>query len=339
MPVGIAWNVGFSGIGQTLGDPPLYGSLGLDADAGPDSVTVRWGSALFGQPGTATYAPQPDGSFNLPGPGESHTYADGSYVLKAIGHFGATDQVVKLTAWFDVNDSLGQNHAGTGHADLLSGGSGADTLQGGSGNDWVFGGLGADLLQGGSGNDFLGGGGDDSADTLSGDAGSDLLAGDGGDDLLLGGSGTDFIYGGDGNDTLDGGTEGDYLDGESGNDLLTGGTGSDTLHGGAGADTLDGGRDGESDLFSYASPAEGGDVIRHFEAGVDKIQLDFIVGGTIDASHFVAKPSEMTDGGAYILYAKGVLSVDLDGTGAAAAQVIATLEGKPALTFDDFLFG
>jgi Ca2+-binding RTX toxin-like protein len=81
-------------------------------------------------------------------------------------------------------------------------------------------------------------------------------------DKVYGEKGHDWIYTGGGHDLLDGGRGDDHLFGEAGDDILSGGKGNDVLEGGAGAD-----------IFRYRSPGDGYDVIKDFEVGVDKVDL------------------------------------------------------------------
>lgn len=220
--------------------------------------------------------------------------------------------------------------------DLLNGAVGNDTLNGGNGNDSLVGLDGDDLIWGDNG--AFGGGGDFGNDTLNGGNGNDTMDGEGGTDSLLGGAGFDSLSGGDGDDSINGGADDDWLFGNAGADRLTGGTGSDTMTGGAGRDVLISQADGVQDIFVYDDLGEGGDRITGFEHGIDAIALYFFPG--VDADHFVGSAGAMTDGDAYLLYdqATGRLSVDLDGTGAGAATLIATLSDTPTLAISDFLF-
>jgi len=106
--------------------------------------------------------------------------------------------------------------------------------------------------------DFMGGAvlfsdqvGTDGPDRLIGGSGGDDLIGNGGDDILVGNDGGDDLFGGDGNDILVGGNGGDDLRGDEGRDILIGGSGSDT----------------------FILEAQGFDIIRDFQDGVDELQL------------------------------------------------------------------
>lgn len=192
---------------------------------------------------------------------------------------------------------------GGGGADTLSGGDGNDQIAGGNGDDVIDGGHRADTLRGDLGDDMITGGfGDDilrggrGEDTLEGDAGDDCIHGGRGDDKLFGERGDDYMDGGSGADYLFGGSGDDLLEGMSGRDSLEGGMGEDEIFGGAGADSLHGGADDDflmggtgsdtlvggngDDVFSFdtfgddAEVAEEQDIIRDFELGADKIDLN-----------------------------------------------------------------
>jgi Ca2+-binding RTX toxin-like protein len=98
-----------------------------------------------------------------------------------------------------------------------------------------------------------------------------------------GSSSSDVLVGNALNNEILGLTGDDYLDGSAGNDTIVGGVGNDSLSGGGGNDSLTG--DGGRDVFSYATSANGIDVITDFNFD-DSIQIDgaalsgTIVGGT-----------------------------------------------------------
>ncbi len=112
-----------------------------------------------------------------------------------------------------------------------------------------------------------------SATTRFGEAGVDWLFGGDGNDLLVGGGDTDVLFGNDGDDRLQGGEVGDSLDGGAGNDILDGGEGVDVLYGDTGAD-----------IFFVFNQAQGGDVIRDFFTGEDRLYVDPL-GMGLDASY------------------------------------------------------
>lgn len=270
------------------------------------------------------------------------------------------------------DDTLAGGHG----RDRLSGGEGADVLRGGGGNDMLDGGAGPDRLRGGSGDDtylvddagdrvaeaagegidtvlstishrlptwvenlvLTGGGsltgtGNGQDNRMQASAGGDSLRGLGGGDLLLGGAGKDLLEGGAGDDSLLGGEEADLLRGGPGADLLLGGLGSDTLVGGAGGDA-----------FRFLDAAEGGDRIRGFRAGEDR--LEFSAGGfggglsegmDLTVGHRFVHGGAATEAFGQFLFEPrgGALFWDGDGTGAEAPVLVAILEGRTELTGAD----
>lgn len=259
-----------------------------------------------------------------------------------------------------IGSNLAQSINGRSGNDVIASLGGDDIVFGGAGNDYVLAGLGNDRVDGGEGNDIL-----------FGEAGNDILIGGHGDDAMFGGAGIDTLTGGEGNDwlfgngdadRLTGGFGDDIMDGGTGNDIISSDAGNDELIGGAGADRLSGGVDNDimyggagadvmtggvgDDVFYYSSRFEGGDVITDFSSG-DRFDF-FGLGFGVDAGTnledgvtFVANtaPSSLTNL-ATVLYDtdSGRVLFDMDGTGALAAQHIATLSGNPQVNADDFIF-
>jgi len=110
--------------------------------------------------------------------------------------------------------------------------------------------------------------------------------------------------------------------GLGGDDVITGGAGADTIFGGTGDDVLTGGAG--ADIFDYGHIDAGNDTITDFVtgAGGDMLDLsDLLIGYEVgdDISNWV---SAMDDGSGGTL-----LTIDHDGTGAAAASVTIRLQG------------
>ena len=244
---------------------------------------------------------------------------------------------------------------GLGGDDQISGGAGMDNLSGGEGNDRLDGGAGADIMIGGSGNDSYtvdnwadavieidGSGDTGGTDTVTASVsftlgqfietltltGSSAIDGTGNDlaNRISGNAGANLFLGGAGNDTISGG---------AGNDTLSGGLGADVLSGGAGRDT-----------FRFdAAPASGIDRIADFNVADDTITLDRTiftqvsadVSGALMASQFVVGTAAVS-ADQRVIYnaAKGILLYDADGNGAGAAEQVATLGAKLAMTAADF---
>lgn len=264
----------------------------------------------------------------------------------------------------DLADKL----TGSGIDDMIFGKDGSDTLTGNNGDDLLDGGAGGDKLLGGAGNDTAGYGsaktgvtanlndsslnlGDAKDDVysqienLSGSTYDDVLSGNRGVNTIYGLEGNDRIYGLDGVDTLDGGAGNDFLYGGDKNDLLFGGDGNDWLQGDEGRDILTGGAG--ADAFVFTSVSDRIDTIKDFssEEG-DKLvftSANFAsIKATFSADNFVVKAGDatMTSAEPHLLYndSTGALVYDADGSGKGAGFVIAMLENKAALHFNDFMF-
>ena len=207
---------------------------------------------------------------------------------------------------------------GTANNDNFGYWQGALTFHAGEGNDNISGNAQDDALHGEAGND-----------TLSGNKGNDSLFGGEGNDSLSGGDGNDVLFGEDGNDSLNGGGGNDYLYGGEGEDYLYAGMGDDLLSGGKGADRLYGG--GGADVFVFDT-LDAPDRIEDFDAREDKIALDdaffSALGMQVQASAFAFADEAQTPDQHLLFNAKtGVLLYDADGSGAAAAQHVATVRG------------
>ena len=270
-----------------------------------------------------------------------------------------------------VDDVVNERLLGSAGDDYLPGAGGNDVLKGGAGNDSLYGEGGNDLLDGGSGIDHMeGGAGNDTfivdnaldhthehpgegIDTVR--ASVSFLLDDDVENLIL--TGTSAISG-HGNElanritgngaanVLAGGAGADHLFGRGGNDTLNGGAGHDVLIGGAGRDTF---------MFD-AVPASSRDADQVADFSVaDHDRLRFskgVFGGfgqtgtlTADAFYSAAGASAGHDSTDRLVYdpASGKLFYDADGSGAAAAVLVAilgsTADGAthPALTYADVL--
>ena len=124
-------------------------------------------------------------------------------------------------------------------------------------------------------------------------------------------------------------------------DTLIGNSAANRLTGGSGADTLTGG--GSTDVFFFASIAQGGDTITDFVSGTDRIEVysaNFgnLAVGTLANSRFVsgAAPAAL-DGNAVFLYnsSNGQLTFDSNGSAAGGTTSIALLSGGASLNAGD----
>lgn len=183
---------------------------------------------------------------------------------------------------------------GLGGNDRLGGGSGGDTLDGGTGVDTLLGGAGDDVYVVGHLSDVviegLGAGstgdrvvvnlGTATGFSLGGAAGG-ILPGktfSGIEQLEFLGSAAHNGIGSAANNVLVGNTGANRLFGLGGEDLIQGGGGDDSLEGGDAADTLAGGQGRDtlvggagSDDFWLTHTAGGGDLVRSFESGTDRV--------------------------------------------------------------------
>jgi Ca2+-binding RTX toxin-like protein len=329
MPLTI-WDAFFRGYSITTftdETPRDIAQIQLATTPGPTMVRVDWGASDPMNPSApqiAFYYPSyglgfaADGTVFMPSWFTYRSYDDGIHSIRVTAFFEGGDRATEVMNVISFLNAGGPSLLeGTGRDDAIFGGAFNDTLNGRNGDDVLLAGEGDDSLYGGNG-----------SDTLLAGAGNDRLFGGNGNDILAGGDGDDLLVGGAGNDSLFGG---------SGDDRLIGGAGRDFFAGDGGRDRLVSEADGQEDIFYYRIALEGGDVIFGFEAGTDKIWLDWLSG--MDASRFVASAAEMTDNGAWIIYdALGRLFVDDNGTDAGGRTLIARLDGTPALSFGDFLF-
>jgi Ca2+-binding RTX toxin-like protein len=248
---------------------------------------------------------------------------------------------------------------GTEGDDTLDGSDQAETINGLGGDDVIRGNGGADTLDGGAGNDTF--------YVLS----DDVLADSGGTDTVIANQSRtlaagfenlffdNFEFDDNGLPGLQGvGNSlanemrtyignGGLLDGAGGNDTLVGASfEADTLIGNAGNDVLDGGGGGDRLVFNVAPGAGNADLIVGFASGSARIVLDGDAHAATGPSgvfaagdgRFVANTSGMaTDTSDRVIYnsATGELWYDADGNGAGARQLVATLQGAPALAATD----
>jgi Ca2+-binding RTX toxin-like protein len=238
----------------------------------------------------------------------------------------ATDiEVINGTA------AAGQVINGTAGNDNLVGAGGNDTINGLAGSDTLVGSAGTDFYDGGTGFDTL-----DLRGTLTGLT-ANLSAG-----TLSGGFNGTFVniervWAGDGNDSLTGTASADSFSARGGNDSLAGGAGIDTLWGGTGADTF---------VFRETGTANA-DSIGDWASGSDKIALDDSPMTALGAAgNFAAGDGRFWaaagataghDANDRVVYntSTGNLYYDADGSGAGAAQLIATFTGNPAIAATD----
>jgi Ca2+-binding RTX toxin-like protein len=192
-----------------------------------------------------------------------------------------------------------------------------DVLHGLGGNDAILGLTGDDTVNGGNGNDVVDGGG-----------GNDRLMGGGGNDMLFGSVGIDILMGGKGDDSMEGGSGIDFLHGGGGDDRLDGGAGIDFLHGGKGAD-----------VYAFASPGDGPDVIVGFRSGTDTIEIDVDDPATVTFLGFEDSTDTGPAVGPALTYSDRTGELHWDPTGGAANDqiLVAKLLSSPELVTTDML--
>jgi Ca2+-binding RTX toxin-like protein len=216
----------------------------------------------------------------------------------------------------------------------------------------VMGGAGADtFIPGSEGEEFSGGDGLDTlnfrfagavAVALDGSRqNSGMAAGDSysGIEVVIGsGRGADDILGATGAERLSGLDGADSLDGQAGNDTLIGGLGADVLTGGLG-----------NDAFRFQRVAESGDSILDFHkvtGDKDQIQIQALgfggglTTGLLAVGAFQARADNVAQDGTdrFIFRTTDTtLWYDADGTGAAAAVMLADLQAGVSLVASDIL--
>lgn len=318
------------------------GDIGIVRHGARDSARVDFYNAGFLWGGTAAY----DG-------------LDTARGVDAVVNRGLITGHVLLGGGADTLDNRGgwiDGWArGEGGSDTFMPGAQAERFDGGSGFDWLDFSDGAavvvSLLRGGlaSGDaagdvyrNFEGIRGSGQDDQLTGNARANRLEGGDGADTLLGGNGNDRLTGGAGADSLLGGNGSDRLLGGADADRLLGGNGRDWLEGGAGADTLIGGN--APDRFVFRDLADAGDVIVDFGRGPDRVMVSQAIAGLPAGALAAAAFSSGTTGLAQDASDRFVfrstdatLWFDADGTGAAAAVLLATFAPGTQLTAQDIL--
>ncbi len=229
-------------------------------------------------------------------------------------------------------DNAGSRIIGSYLDDKIEGGTGRDLLDFHKATGPVTGNLGLGMV---------------SSSTTGFDeiSGIEVILGSNFDDILTGDTLGNEFYGGSGSDRLVGGMGSDFLFGDAGSDTVFGEGGLDFVSGGRNADTLSGGLD--SDIYYYDSKTHGRDRILDFVSGED--QFHFRAGGfNVEGGYllqgkstFISNKNPMVRvDAATVLYDSdtGRLFFDSDGTGIAAAVLIATITGAPSIGSDDIVF-
>jgi Ca2+-binding RTX toxin-like protein len=250
-------------------------------------------------------------------------------VLQGAPNLQATDiEVINGTP----SGPAGSVIVGSSGSDTLSGTAGNDTLQGLGGNDMLVGSPGSDFYDGGTGTDTL--------DFRATSTGTSVNFTDG---TISGGfSGTftnmERVLAGNASDTLVGGAGAQTLSGRGGFDVFEGRSGADTLWGGA----------GEDDFIFRDMGSANADRISDFASGADDIMLDdaaFTAIGAVgdfaagDARFKANSSGTATDTNDRVVFntSTGQLYYDADGSGNAAAQLIATVQSGASIAATDIV--
>jgi Ca2+-binding RTX toxin-like protein len=155
--------------------------------------------------------------------------------------------------------------------------------------------------------------------------------------VITGNSGANEFHGNQGDDTIVGG---------AGNDSVGGGSGNDWLEGGAGNDTLGGSGDRDHFVFRELGAANA-DLVTDMSRNWDDIRLDANAFSDLGATgRFAAGDARFFSGAGAtaahdandrVVYdtSTGNLYYDHDGSGGDAAQLVATLQGAPAILATD----
>jgi Ca2+-binding RTX toxin-like protein len=308
----------------------------VHASSGP-SGTFAAGDARFWSSGTGTAHDADDRVIHNTSNGQLWYDADGNGAGGA--ELIATLQGAPSLAATDITIINGSGGGGGGS--VINGTSGADTLTGTAGNDTINGLGGNDMLVGSGGSDFYDGGAQ--FDTLNFTAASSGVVVDFAAGTVAGGfSGTfvniERVLASDAADSLIGAAGGQNLSGRGGNDTVAGGTGNDTLYGGTGADSF---------VFREMGTANA-DRVNDFASGSDKLALDdaaFTAVGAMgnfaagDARFWSSSTGTAHDANDRVIYntSTGSLYYDADGSGAGAAQLVATVSGNPTITASDIV--
>ena len=312
--------------GSDIADDTLDGGAGIDTlegGGGGDRYVVTAGDVII-ENGT-------DSRFDT-------VESNGSWTL------AANLENLFLTgtgAWNGTGNSLGNRMFGNDGANILRGGTGGDRLEGNGGDDMFFLSPGdapgeVDSADGGDGFDTL-----DFSGLLQSAIFVDLAIGsaDGGGAGGAGRTGIlemEVVITDDFGDRLLGDDLANIFDARGGDDTLDGRAGNDVLTGGGGADRF---------VFTQAPGAAHADRVSDFVSGTDKIELKMSVPGLGPQGDFAPGDNRFwasASGTAHdaddrIVYntSTGELYFDADGNGAGAAQLVAILEGAPALQAPD----
>lgn len=328
------------------GDDNISGGAGNDilmGENGNDYLNGGTGiDMLYGGQGDDTYVVDDQNDRVSDSSSPTSTYGDGTDIVHSyIAHSSNLTYVLAAdieNGWIRARGR--SNMEGNERANIIYAGYGNNYIDGDLGIDTVdysrgsTGGVAVDLriITGQntrtSGTDTL-----VNIENLTGTGYGDRLQGSSLDNIITGGRGNDRLYGHGGNDTLRG---------DTGNDWLDGGQGHDTLYGGLGADQFR--FTGTLNEHRFGSP----DHIADFDIDHDFIGLGrstfsglSALNGVLQESQFALRSWSHSDvtAGTRVIYdtGNGGIYYDPDGTGSAAAILLATIADRPVLSHTHFL--
>jgi len=244
------------------------------------------------------------------------------------------------------------NGTGNDEDNRIFGNAQANELSGLDGNDTLSGAAG-DTLRGGDGNDVYVV--RDGSAVIEERAGHDVIRAyvtytlpTAVETISLRGMGDIDATGNDAANQLIGNAGDNRLEGVDGNDTLAGGAGADTLVGGAGRDRLSGGLG--ADVFLFDTRGTLSDIVRDFESGVDQLAFLGASFGGLPAGSLAGQTTELgvaryivsgngmttAEAGAwqFMIDGAGRLFFDADGSGGAAREYVALIQGDLPLAPD-----
>jgi len=325
-----------------------FGSDSIDGGDGNDFVTASFGNdTVLGGAGSDRLEGGANNDLLDAGIGDDFVYGgegDDTLVSGAgsdtlLGGIGADSM-----NGGDGNDTLNAQSELNEFGAALTGPSqdAVDTLEGGLGNDTFVFVRGGDIVTDAGGIDtivtdvswtlgaafenlsFLG----DATTSGIGNALANVIEGSDGNNFLQAGGGADTVIGGGGNDTVGGNEQNDRVEGGLGNDTVSGGSGQDSF------------------VFREFGAANA-DLVTDFASAWDGFQLDHTAFSAIGASgKFAAGDARFFAGAGAtggndatdrVVYntTTGALYYDADGSGAGAAQLVATLQTHPTIAATD----
>ncbi|HUQ25547.1 MAG TPA: calcium-binding protein, partial [Burkholderiales bacterium] len=247
---------------------------------------------------------------------------------------GAQQKIADVTGTIAATDiAVDNGTSGGGGGSTITGTPGNDSLTGTSGNDTLDGGAGTDTMNGQAGDDtYIVTAGDTLVDSSGNDtvmASASWALASGFENLTLTGT---AALNGSGNGAAN------ILLGNGGNNVLRGREGNDTVTGGGGRDFFD---------FTTAASATNVDTVTDFAAGTDELEFEDAAFTAIGAAGAwaagdgrfwsAAGATSGHDANDRVIYnsSTGALYYDADGSGAGAAQLVATLQGTPTVSATD----